>query len=263
MLITLLANDNALPNFTAEHGLSIYIEHSMCNILFDTGYTNVYLENAKKKGIDLSRIDFIVLSHGHYDHTGGIRYFPSKNKIKSVVIHRDAFTPKYSKDSSLRYNGIPFKKIELSWANKLYYEVDDFTKIAPFFYTLGDIAHQQKNTRFYLDDHLDDFHDEIILILEEHNMLSLFMGCSHFGIVNGIKKVQEHFPNKKIKNIIAGMHLVSSTLEEIQKTADELEKIDFERIFPVHCTGDKAIAYFKERFKDKCFIIKAGSEIEI
>jgi 7,8-dihydropterin-6-yl-methyl-4-(beta-D-ribofuranosyl)aminobenzene 5'-phosphate synthase len=263
MKISILANDKALPNFYSEHGLSILVNHSVYNILFDTGQTNLYLKNAKKLGINLSNIDYIVLSHGHYDHTGGIRQFPASNSVKEVIVHRDAYFPKYAKESYLRYNGVPFTKGSIPWLAKLSKEVIGYEEIAPFFYVLGDIPHKQVNTKFYLDGKFDDFHDEIILILEENNELSLFMGCSHFNVINGVKKVKEKFPNKRIKNLIAGMHLSSASIQDIIAIADYLDSCNIEKIIPLHCTGVGAIAYFKERFKDHCYPLIAGDILDI
>ncbi len=263
MKITLLANDKAEKNFNAEHGLSIYINHPIYKILFDTGHTTVYLENAKKLNVDLTKTEYIILSHGHYDHAGGLLHFPIKNKAQKIIIHQDAFHPKYAKDNYLRYNGIPYVKDDLLWAKELFNEVRGFSKIAPFFYVLGDIPHEENNPKYYVDDKIDDFHDEMILILEEENELSLFMGCSHFGVKNGIEAVKQQFPNKKIKNLIAGMHLGSKNILEIKDIADYLESLDLDKIIPIHCTGDLALSYFKERFKDKCFLLKAGNQLHI
>ncbi|XMB73149.1 MBL fold metallo-hydrolase [Mycoplasmatota bacterium WC30] len=263
MKISLLANDKADLNFDAEHGLSIYINHPIYKILFDTGYTNVYLENAKKLNIDLTKTEYIILSHGHYDHTGGLLHFPIQNKIQGIVIHEDAFHPKYAKENYLRYNGIPYVKDDLSWATGLLKEVRGFLKIAPCFYVMGDIAHKQNNPKYLVEKEIDDFHDEIILVLEEENELSLFMGCSHFGVINGIESVKQQFPNKKIKNLIAGMHLKSKNILEIKEIADYLEKLCLDKVIPLHCTGDLASAYFKERFKEKCILLNAGNQLEI
>jgi|AntAceMinimDraft_18_1070375.scaffolds.fasta_scaffold13470_1 7,8-dihydropterin-6-yl-methyl-4-(beta-D-ribofuranosyl)aminobenzene 5'-phosphate synthase len=263
MKITILANDRALPNFISEHGLSVHINHPLHKILFDTGYTDVYLKNAKKLGINLLDIDYIVLSHGHYDHTGGIRHYPTCNSVKKLIVHRDAYFPKFAKENYLRYNGVPFTKDSIPWVKKVSKEITGYEEIAPSFFVLGDIPHNNKNTKYYIKGELDDFHDEIILILEEENELSLFMGCSHFNVINGIKKVQEKFPKKRIKNLIAGMHLSSSSIEDIKEIADYIDNCNLDKIIPIHCTGDIAINYFKERFKEKCFALKAGDSLEI
>ena len=263
MRITILANDKALPNFYSEHGLSIHINHPIYNILFDTGNQDIYLKNAEKIGVDLMDINYIIISHGHYDHAGGIRYFPANNNVKSLIIHKDAFFPKYAKDDFLRFNGIPFKKGSIAWINSLCAEVDDYLKIAPLFYILGDIPNNDLNSKFYLDGKLDDFHDELMLVLEEDEEISVFVGCSHFNIVNGLKKVIEVFPYKRIKNIIAGMHLITSSQEEIEAIGDYLEKLNFDNLIPIHCTGDNAIDYFKSRFRNRCLCLKAGDVYDI
>ncbi|MCK4551354.1 MAG: MBL fold metallo-hydrolase [Tenericutes bacterium] len=262
MKISILTNNESRPGFDSEHGLSIFINHPIYKILFDTGYTDVYLKNSDKLGLKLDNID-IVLSHGHYDHAGGLRFMNSHNSINRIYVHDDAFNQKYIDEGSVRYNGMPFKKEELVELNDLFVETSGFKEVAPCFYLLSDISHDSYNDKYYVDGHLDDFHDETILILEENKCLSLFMGCSHFGVVNGVKAVKKRFPNMKIKNLLAGMHLSSKTIEEIIKVGNELEALDIETIYPLHCTGKLAIDYFKKRFKDRCIILKAGDQINI
>jgi len=255
MKLSLLANDKSKLGFDAEHGLSIYVEHPLYNILFDTGYTSIYLDNAKKLGINFEELNYIVLSHGHYDHTGGLLYYPPDKNLNSIIVHRDAFVPKYARNGLERYNGIPYSKNDLLWAIPLYYEVRNFSEIAPRFYVIGDITHDIDHNKFFVNDKLDDFHDELIMVLIESDELSIFMGCSHYG--------QEYFPNKRIKNLIAGMHLGSKSIIEIQEIANYIESIEIQRIIPLHCTGDVATQIFKDRFQEKCIIIKAGDQIEI
>jgi 7,8-dihydropterin-6-yl-methyl-4-(beta-D-ribofuranosyl)aminobenzene 5'-phosphate synthase len=266
MKITILANDKALPNFNSEHGLSVFINHPTYKILFDAGYTNVYLKNAKKLGINLSDVNYIVLSHGHYDHTGGIRQYPTCNSVKKLIIHQDAYFPKYAKESYLRYNGVPFTKGSIPWLTKVSKEIVGYEEIAPSFHVLGDVVHKNKNTKYYLDGKLDDFHDEIILILEEEEEedgLSLFMGCSHFNVINGIEAVKKKFPDKRIKNLVGGMHLSSASSEDLKEIADYFETCNLEKIIPLHCTGDTAINYFLDRFEKNCFSLKAGDILDI
>lgn len=263
MKISILTNNLSRDGFVFEHGLSIFIEHELYNILFDVGYTDVFIKNAKKLNVDLDKVEYIVLSHGHYDHTGGLRFLDSCKSLKHIYIHKDAFIEKYAKEQKIRYNGIPFKENDLVWTRKYLNKTEGYTKIQPRFYMLSDILHKNKNTKYYVDDKLDDFHDESILILEENNELTLFMGCSHFGVVNGVKAVKEIFPNKKIKNLIAGMHLSSKPIEEVDLIGKELFNLGIQTIYPMHCTGEKALNYFKEKYKDACVVIKAGDKILI
>ena len=137
MKISILTNNKSCPNFAEEHGLSIYINHPTYNILFDVGYTDVYLTNAKLLGIDLNRVNYIVLSHGHYDHTGGLRYFSTTNSLKNVFIHEDAFIPKYKIVSADSYNGIPFREEELTHLKGLFKKTKRFAKIQQDIYLIS------------------------------------------------------------------------------------------------------------------------------
>lgn len=263
MKISVLANDLALPGYASEHGLSIHIRHMKQEILFDTGHTDVYLKNAKKMAIDLSIIHHLVLSHGHYDHMGGLRFFPKKNKLSSVILHKDAFIPKYAHEETDRYNGAPFIKKDIQWARTLYKEIENFEEIAPCFYVFGNIPNNRQSLIYFAGNQHDDFHDEIILVLEDQRGLSLFMACAHFGVIEGLHLVQDYFPKKRIINLIAGMHLASANMREIEYVTDELEASTLEKIVPLHCTGDQAIQYFKERLKNRCLLLKAGDQTEI
>ncbi len=263
MELSILTNDEAKPGFFFEHGLSVYIQHQGKHILFDTGYTDVYLKNARKLGIDFITTDYIVLSHGHYDHTGGLRYFISNSDLKEIIIHKDAFNPKYAKENYLRFNGIPFNEKEILWANKLFHKVEDFYKIDDKMYVLGNIQNDRPNRKYYVNQEVDQFYDEIILILEEQDELTLFLGCSHFGVKNGIEKVKKLFPNKKIKTLLAGMHSNSWDDEQIEELSRYLETIHFDVLIPLHCTGQEAMLKFKEVFKEKCILLKAGDNLHI
>lgn len=263
MEISILTNDEAKPGFLFEHGLSIKIKHQNANILFDTGFTDVYLNNARKLGIHFLDTDYIVLSHGHYDHTGGLRYFISISNVKKIIIHKDAFIPKYAKETFLRFNGMPFHQDDLSWAYKLFHKVEGLHKIEESIYVLGNIPNGSPSSKYFANQTIDDFHDEIILILEESDGLSLFLGCSHFGISEGIEAVKEVFPDSKIKNVIAGMHMSSSTDAEIQEVTSYFRSLDFEKLIPLHCTGKKTMKALKELFKERCHLLKAGDTLQI
>ncbi len=262
MKISILTNNKSCPNFAKEHGLSIYINHPIYNILFDTGYTDAYLENAENLGLDLNQTHYIILSHGHYDHTGGLRYFYTTDSLKGIYIHKDAFVPKYKKESVDKFNGIPFKEDELKIKNYIV-KTSGFNTIKEGIYTISNIKNSVLDTRYHLKNQIDDFHDEQILIINQENELSLFMGCSHFGVVNGIKTVLNYFPGKKIKNLFAGMHLGLKTKNEILKIAKELDRLGVQDIYPLHCTGEMAMNQFKKYFNDRCILLKAGDQIDI
>ncbi len=260
MKVSVLTNDLSIKGFDNEHGLSLYINTSKNNILFDTGQTTLYLKNAKKLNVDILNVDYIVLSHGHYDHMGGLIYFPKKNNVKEVVLHRDAFIEKFARDPQKRFNGVLYKKSDLSFLKLL--EFENFLEVDSNFYVISNIIHPIDQNKYYVRETLDDFHDELILVLEENNELTLFMGCSHYGVKYGIERIKKEFPNKKIKNIFAGMHLINASDEEISNIGKYLNTLDFDLLVPLHCTGERAMKHFKKLYLDKCLLLQAGDEIK-
>lgn len=253
-----------------EHGLSLLIEANGKKILFDTGQSDVYIKNAKKLKEDLSDLDGIVLSHGHYDHCGGMEFFPQMEQCPPLYVREGAFQDKcHCKAGKYEIIGIDWQQEdypgEIIETGNRYDLGDGFTLIGNIGYET-DFEPMPDGFFIVLDgmDAIPDLmSDEQLLVVETEKGLSLFMGCSHMGVINCIKRVQKEFPGKRIHSILAGMHLKAVPKSRIERTIEELQKMDFDYLIPVHCTGLSAIVQMKQALGDRCLLAEAGKKFEL
>ena len=259
MRIRCLIENKETPFLLYEHGLSLLIEYDNKTILFDTGKTNSFLTNAKKLNIDLN-VDYLVLSHAHYDHTGGvIDFIKETNYAKEIYIGKEFKANKYSLgDGNYVYKGTPFKVEDLS--NIKY--VDNGLAIAKDITLYNNFLtknnYEKISDKFYIldkDYKKDLFLDELVLTIDTDNGLVVIVGCSHAGICNIIDEVISR-SNKKIRGIVGGFHLSKESDEYASKIISELKKHDLEFICPIHCSGHEDL--FRKEFKNKCHILESG-----
>ncbi len=273
--ITTLIEDTAIGyDLFAEHGLSLWIEYHGKNILFDTGQTGNVTKNAEILGIDLADTDAIVISHGHYDHTGGLDAVLAVAKRAKVYMHPTATKQKFSLKSSGsgRDIGLPGSVGALVKAHSQNSNVvwtREPTEIVPGLFVTGHVprpddfnAHSE---RFFLDaaaSEPDEIEDDQTLFFETESGIVVLFGCAHAGVVNILAYIDQLAGSKKIYAVMGGMHLINSSAEEISSAVEAFGQHDVKKIGTAHCTGLDAAIKFREAFPRKCFMCSVGSEVE-
>lgn len=282
---TIIENhSNLVLGVPGEHGLSMKVEYNGRPLLFDTGQTGIFLDNADRMNIDLNEIHDIILSHGHYDHTGGLPAYLKQNHGKRIYVGRDFFERKFRKnpDGTIVYNGNPFLSEECREEeifnvpflkesaaavhvieDKIYQLYEGIWLVRGFkrkndFETPDDRFLIKKNSKFFPD----RFQDEIVLCLDTAKGIVLLAGCSHAGIINITETVRERFAGRPIRGIIGGTHLIHAGEERLHRTIEELKKLNPEFLAVSHCTGDDNIQRLGKEFGERFIMNITGNRIE-
>ncbi len=279
-----LADDYAGLNspFIAQHGASYWIEvfypdDKRYNILFDTGtYHEPILFNMEKLGLNLSDIDYIVISHSHYDHTGGLLgILDAINKENIPIIAPSTLLEEtIHAGERLRIIGVPIptrlfaRRIEEKGGRLLL--IDDPIDILQGVKTTGvfrDIVSDGsriRNLYRIVDGRLEEesLADEIALVIKTENTSLLITGCAHPGITNIIRKASTLI-GAPIENVIGGFHLVGKKEDEIKEIIGEMKSLGVRHVYPGHCTGLTAQYLMKKEYGNNCTILRAGLKISI
>ncbi len=256
-IISLVENTTSNENLACEHGLSLYMETNNHKILFDMGQSDLFSENAKKLGIDLAQVDMAILSHGHYDHGGGLQKFLEINSKAPVYISKYAFgqyfngTEKYiGLDVTLQENDrfiFTEEKIDLAEGLMLYHCND-----REMSYDLGSFGLNKKVEGVFIP---DDFLHEQYLCVEENGKLILISGCSHKGIMNIVEWFEPDV-------LVGGFHFSKLPVDEtLEAYAKILDKYDTE-YYTCHCTGMMQY-HFMKKCMAKLNYLATGMNIEI
>ena len=270
MKITIVA-DNYVDRtaMLAEHGFSCFIETSDFDLLFDTGQGDAFINNLKF--LNIKHADMLVLSHGHYDHTGGL----SRHLYDCAAITTDIYASRYIFDNHMKLNnddtysfiGFGSEKGEISKNFKLHLNTG-FAQIADNVFLSGTISREvdfDADGRLYveIDNHRqkDMFRDEQYMIIREEDGIHIITGCTHCGAENLLRHAKNLFPDDKIISLTGGLHLFRSTQKDIDRVIDFLEKEDIKIIATGHCTGLDAAFQMKNRLGDRVILTKAGMEI--
>ena len=273
-IITVLVEDRSdIPELCPEHGLSLLLEIKGEKWLFDAGQSSLVLENARNLGINLSEIDGIILSHGHYDHTGGLKSVLGETGDIPVYAHPGIFRERFSlaKPGKIRPVGIPFQRHLLEESGARFSLSAAGREIKPGIYLSGEIP---RITSFERGDPFlavregdrycpDPFVDDQFLTIDCDDGVIMITGCCHAGLINSLMEVRELHPGKKIKAIVGGLHLHAAEQTMLAKVIEALEPFAPEEIIAGHCTGSAAESSLANVFGSRFHKMETGSVFKI
>lgn len=257
-----------------EHGLSLYIEADGRKILFDTGQSGDFAENARVLDKNLNELDFCFISHGHYDHSGGYERLVSvTDKPPLLIVGEEFFKPKYKKSdaSCFQFNGNSFDESFISNNKIALIKVKEdmlylTEHIIVFHHFIKHTDYEKRNSRFFIKENTeyipDNFNDEISLGIVTKKGLVVIAGCSHIGIVNILRTISERV-DIPIYAVIGGTHLIEADEARIQETIDAFKKMELQLIAVSHCTGEEGIRLISQGLKEKFLYNNTGKVIHI
>ena len=269
-ITVLVENTVGRQDLKAEHGLSFWIETEDGKLLWDTGQSGLLINNAQKLGITLNLLKHIALSHGHYDHTGGLLEILKMAPHAHVYGHPDLFVQRFIKNRTAVYSVEPVsspmeKDIVKERCESLVLSLDP-VEILPGIFTTGEIpretSFEDTGGDFFLDvacTKRDPIIDDQALYIESSQGIIVILGCAHSGVVNTINYVSKLTRQENIFAVLGGMHLLMASKERLEATADAFARYDVQIIGPCHCTGLKAITYLRSRFPDRFVECSTGS----
>lgn len=278
MKVTVLAENTVEVSFllTGEHGLSLLIDSGKEKVLFDTGQGMSVINNSPLLGIDLAGINCIVLSHGHSDHTRGLKPVLERAGRKKIFAHPEVFGKKYfigkrkGVDVEL-FIGMPYEKSEIEEIGGEFHLCTSSINVAENIYTTGEIPFltefEEVDRTFFVKKREgflpDTMKDDLALYVKTENGVSIILGCGHRGMCNTIEHVSKLTGEREFYAVIGGTHLVSADEKKIAKTIETLKKYRIKKIAPCHCTGLKATAEIMKEFKDQFVPLAVGGWMEI
>jgi 7,8-dihydropterin-6-yl-methyl-4-(beta-D-ribofuranosyl)aminobenzene 5'-phosphate synthase len=259
-----------------EHGFSAFIQTGQGNYLFDTGTGHSIVANSLALDKDLRTIRKIFLSHGHYDHTGGL---PEVLKLKGsvdvyahphVFLDRTALLEENGKETK-RFVGIPYKKGYLESLGANFIFNSDFVEVEKGMFLTGEVprktSFEKPDPRLFSEINgktgPDLFLDDQSLIMESERGFILILGCAHSGMINIIHHVINKTGKQKFYAILGGTHLDFLTTEQLEESINVLNQLEVERIGVSHCTGMRAACRLDLEFGDRYFYGCVGTVLEM
>jgi 7,8-dihydropterin-6-yl-methyl-4-(beta-D-ribofuranosyl)aminobenzene 5'-phosphate synthase len=282
MQITALIENSAAQDrddLKAEHGLSLHVQHNGRTILFDTGASGAFADNAAALGIDLGAVDVAVLSHHHYDHAGGLERFLGMNQKAKVYLRRVEPADRYFRAFKLLKRPIGIDSTLIDRLAQRFEPLSEDTEIVSGTHLLTNISTSHprpKGNRYLLVERggslePDPFDHELMMVMVDSDGMMIFSGCSHSGILNMIETAVSRFPGVPIKAVIGGFHLVglpfynsmSASRREVEEIGRRIMALEPGKVYTGHCTGKKAYHALKQVMGETLEALPTGATVTV